>query len=180
MNHRHLTACALTLAASAAAVAGTALASGAAQPATGALHASVALADASGAQVGWAELVEDASGTVHVNVKVDGLAPGLHGIHIHAVGACSPDFAAAGSHHNPLVVAHGSHAGDLPNLAVNAAGRGHLNAATDEATLSSGRLSVFDANGSALVIHAAEDDLVTDPSGNSGTRIACGVITADR
>jgi Cu-Zn family superoxide dismutase len=176
MNHRHLTACALTLGASAAAVAGTALASGAAQPATGALHASVALVDAGGAQVGWAELVEDASGTVHVNVKVDGLSPGLHGIHIHAVGACSPDFAAAGPHHNPLGVAHGSHAGDLPNLVVNAEGRGHLNATTDEATLSSGPLSVFDADGSALVIHAAEDDLVTDPSGNSGTRIACGVI----
>lgn len=178
MNHRHLTACALTLGASAAAVAGTALASAADRPADGALHASVALVDTSGAQVGWAELVEDASGTLHVNVKVDGLSPGLHGIHIHAVGACSPDFAAAGPHHNPLGVAHGSHAGDLPNLIVNPEGRGHLNATTDHATLSAGPLSVFDADGSALIIHAAEDDLVTNPTGNSGARIACGVIAA--
>lgn len=178
MNHRHLTACALALGAPVAAAAGTALASGADRPADGALHASVALVDTSGAEVGWAELVEDASGTVHVNVKVDGLSPGLHGIHVHSVGACSPDFAAAGPHHNPLGAVHGAHAGDLPNLVVNPEGRGHLNATTDNATLSAGPLSVFDADGSALVIHAAEDDLVTNPTGNSGARIACGVIAA--
>ena len=180
MKYRHVTACALTLGAGAAvALAGAAFAGTADRPADGALHASATLIDATGAEIGWATFVEDATGTVHVNVKVDGLSPGRHGIHIHRVGACSPDFAAAGSHHNPLGAAHGSHAGDLPNLDVNANGRGRINATTDLATLSGGPLSVFDADGSALVIHADEDDLVTDPTGNSGARIACGVIAAD-
>ena len=179
MNHRHVTACALTLGAGAAALAVGAVVVAAERPADAALHASAVLVDASGAEIGWATFVEDATGTVHVNVKVDGLSPGRHGIHVHRVGACSPDFAAAGSHHNPLGAAHGSHAGDFPNLDVNTNGRGRLNASTDRATLSAGSLSVFDADGSALVVHAAEDDLVSDPTGNSGARIACGVITAD-
>ncbi len=72
----------------------------------------------------------------------------------------------------------GAHAGDLPNLVVNVAGNGHLNATSDRATLSPGLRSVFDANGSALVIHANWDDQVTDPTGNSGGRIACGIIVA--
>ena len=146
--------------------------------AAGAQHASATLSDAAGNEIGFATFVEDASGTLHVNVKVDGLTPGQHGIHIHNTGQCSPTFAAAGAHHNPLGVSHGSHAGDLPNLDVNVAGRGSLNATTDDATLSAGLLSVFDANGSALVIHADPDDLITDPTGNSGARIACGVISA--
>lgn len=145
---------------------------------TGAQHASATLRNAAGYVVGSAKFTEDGSGTLHVNVKVDGLVSGQHGIHIHTTGQCNPTFAAAGSHHNPLGVGHGSHAGDLPNLDVNVAGRGTLNSRTDHATLSAGPLSVFDANGSALVIHADPDDLVTDPTGNSGARIACGVMTA--
>ena len=144
----------------------------------GATHASAELRDAFGAVVGWASFTEDATGTLHVNVQVRGLPEGLHGIHIHNIGACSPTFAAAGSHHNPLGLPHGSHAGDLPNLIVNGAGAGHLDGTTDHATLTPGLTSVFDANGSALIIHAGEDDLVTDPTGNSGARIACGVIVA--
>jgi Cu-Zn family superoxide dismutase len=144
----------------------------------GAQHASAAMFDAGGEQIGWATFVEDASGTVHVNVKVNGLSAGLHGIHIHRVGQCAPTFAAAGSHHNPLGATHGGHAGDLPNLVVNDEGRGRLNSATDSASLSTGPLSVFDADGSALVIHADPDDGITDPTGNSGARIACGVIQA--
>ena len=79
--------------------------------------------------VGWLRLTEDRRGDVHVNVHVKGLAAGLHGIHIHAVGSCSPTFAAAGGHYNPLGHQHGlenpsgPHAGDLPNLIVNADGR---------------------------------------------------------
>ena len=127
--------------------------------------------------MGWARFTEDATGTVHVNVHVRGLTVGLHGIHIHNTGSCTPTFAAAGSHHNPPpATAHGSHAGDLPNLVVNGAGIGHLDVTTDHATLSAGPLTIFDGNGSALVIHAREDDLHTDPTGNSGDRIACGVI----
>jgi Cu-Zn family superoxide dismutase len=155
----------------------------------GAEQASTVLRDAAGQIVGSVKLTEDATGVVHVNGHVQGLSSGLHGIHIHAVGACdgstNPPFTSAGGHFNPLSRQHGlenpngAHAGDLPNLTVNAAGFGHLNAKTDRATLSGGIVGLFDANGSAFVIHANADDQVTDPTGNSGSRIACGVITAD-
>lgn len=153
--------------------------------ASGASHASARIVDAAGDRIGWARLVEDAAGRVHVNVQVDGLAPGRHGIHLHAVASCvGPGFTSAGGHHNPLGAEHGldnpagAHAGDLPNLRVNVAGRGHLEAVTDRATLSSGPLSLFDRDGSAIIIHLSEDDQVTNPTGNSGARVACGVIEA--
>lgn len=161
------------------------LAAGASAANANAPQASAVLRDASGNVVGFAYFTEDAAGIVHVNVHAKGLTPGLHGIHIHAVGACSPTFAAAGGHHNPLGHQHGlenpagAHAGDLPNLEVNPAGVGHLNAKTDRATLSAGPIAVFDADGSALIIHAGPDDQATDPTGNSGGRVACGVITAN-
>ena len=150
-----------------------------------ALHASATVVDATGATVGSIQLVEDATGRVHVNVQVAGLAPGRHGIHIHAIGACSPTFAAAGPHYNPfgrqhgLENASGPHAGDLPNLEVNVAGMGHLDATTDRVTLSGGASTLFDADGSAFIIHANTDDQVTDATnGGSGARIACAVIVA--
>lgn len=158
---------------------------GAASANAGAVHASAELRDAAGQVIGFAHFTEDATGQVHVNVHVKGLTPGLHGIHLHAVGSCSPTFAAAGGHHNPLGHQHGldnplgAHGGDLPNLVVNSAGVGRLNAMTDRATLSPGAITLFDADGSALVIHAGPDDQVTDPTGNSGGRIACGVIAND-
>ena len=148
----------------------------------GAEHASATLRNADGDAIGWARFTEDARGIVHVNVHVKGISPGAHGIHIHAVGSCSPTFADAGGHHNPLGHQHGldnplgAHAGDLPVLIVNEEGVGHLNAITDLATLSPGPVGIFDADGSALVIHANPDDQVTDPTGNSGGRIACGAI----
>ena len=155
----------------------------------GAQHASATFIDTTGATAGWARLVEDASGVVHVNVHVEGLAPGRHGIHIHAIGACTPTFGAAGGHYNPFGDQHGlenpdgPHAGDLPNLTVNAAGIGHLDARTDRVTISAGPATLFDATpgaqGSAFIIHANEDDQVTDATlGGSGARIACGVIHA--
>lgn len=150
--------------------------------ADGAMHASAVLRNQAGAAVGWASFTEDATGILHVNVQVRGLPEGLHGIHIHAVGQCSPTFAAAGGHHNPLGHDHGldsltgAHAGDLPNLIVNGAGNGHLDVTSDRATLSAGPTSIFDLDGSALVIHFGEDDQVTNPTGKSGGRIACGVI----
>jgi Cu-Zn family superoxide dismutase len=128
--------------------------------------------------VGWAKLHEDGHGRVHVNVHATGLTPGTHGIHVHAVGTCTPSFADAGGHHNPTHAPHGHHAGDLPNLVVNENGKGHLNTKTTRFTLSAGATSVFDSNGSALIIHALADDGVTNPAGNSGDRIACGVLTA--
>jgi Cu-Zn family superoxide dismutase len=147
-------------------------------------HAQATLRDAGGSIVGWADFTEDAAGRLHANVHVEGLTSGRHGIHIHAVGSCTPDFAAAGGHHNPTgATAHGldhpdgPHAGDWPNLVVNGHGNGHLNAWSDRATLSFGPTTIFDADGSALVVHAAPDDQVTQPIGGSGARIACGVIT---
>jgi superoxide dismutase, Cu-Zn family len=156
----------------------------------GARHASATFVDATGQTIGWARLVEDGSGIVHVNVHVAGLTPGLHGIHIHAIGACTPTFAAAGGHYNPLGHEHGldnpngAHAGDLPNLIVNAEGVGHLDATTDRVTISAGPTTLFDSTagavGSAFIIHANEDDQATNATnGNSGARIACAVIEAE-
>jgi Cu-Zn family superoxide dismutase len=160
-------------------------AAGASQPTGGATQAHARIVDPGGDTIGWARLTEDATGRLHLNVQVEGLAPGRHGVHLHAIGQCvGPAFASAGGHHNPLGAQHGldnpagAHAGDLPNLQVNAAGRGHLDAVSHHATLSAGPVSLFDADGSAIVIHANEDDQVTNPTGNSGARIACGVIEA--
>jgi Cu-Zn family superoxide dismutase len=156
----------------------------------GARHASATFVNAAGATIGWARLVEDARGIVHVSIHVSGLAPGRHGVHIHAIGACSPTFAAAGGHYNPEGHQHGldnpsgPHAGDLPNLIVNEDGLGHLDTTTDRVTLSPGPTTLFDttplAVGSAFIIHANPDDQVTDATnGGSGARIACAVIESD-
>ena len=155
--------------------------------ASGASHASARIVNGSNEAIGWARFTVDATGRIHVNVKVSGLTPGLHGIHIHNAALCEgPSFTTAGTHHNPLGALHGlddpagAHAGDLPNLVVNVAGQGHLNAVSDRATLSAGAISVFDTNGSSIVIHALEDDQEAGtPTGNSGPRIACGIIVAD-
>ena len=150
----------------------------------GATHASATIRDGSGAPIGWAKLTEDGTGRLHLNVHVAGLTPGLHGIHLHAVGQCDgPAFGSALGHHNPLggVPQHGlenplgSHAGDLPNLIVNQNGRGHLDATSDRATL----VSLLEGDGSAIVIHAYVDDQRTNPIGNSGARVACGVLVAN-
>ncbi len=155
-----------------------------------AVRAGGTFVDASGQAIGWLRLVEDGAGTVHVNAHVTGMSPGLHGIHIHAVGTCGPTFAAAGPHYNPFGTQHGlvnpsgSHAGDLPNLIVNPEGIGHLDAKTRGVTLSTGPATLFDqtaaAVGSAFIIHANEDDQLTDATnGNSGARVACAVIEAE-
>jgi Cu-Zn family superoxide dismutase len=114
---------------------------------------------------------------------VKGLPSGKHGFHLHAVGKCDPpEFTTAGAHFNPgrkrhgLKSAQGPHAGDLPNLEVGADGSGKLEYVTKLVTLGSGPASLFDADGTALVIHANPDDDVTDPTGNSGGRIACGTL----
>jgi len=167
----------------------TAAVTGTSAVGSGARQASASFVDAGGAVIGWAKLVEDSTGVVHVNVHVKGLTPGLHGIHIHSVAACAPTFAAAGGHYNPLARQHGllnpagAHAGDLPNLIVNGDGVAHLDATTDRVTITDGPTTLFDATvgavGSAFIIHANEDDQVTDATnGGSGGRIACGVIVA--
>ena len=139
--------------------------------------------DASGKVLGAAIFTQVADG-VQVSARFQGLPPGPHGIHVHAAGQCEPPFASAGGHFNPTGHKHGlrnpegAHAGDLPNLMVAADGTGSISALARGATLSAGPASLFDADGSALVIHANADDDVTDPAGNSGDRIACGVIRA--
>ena len=152
------------------------------QPA-GDTAATAELRNASGANVGTANLMQVGS-VVRIVLEARGLTPGLHAVHVHAVGKCDPpDFNSAGGHFNPANKQHGalnpqgSHAGDLPNLNVGADGNGRLETATEQLTLGSGTSSLWDADGSALVIHAAPDDFKTDPTGNAGARVACGVIT---
>jgi Cu-Zn family superoxide dismutase len=142
------------------------------------------LRDPSGESVGSAVLREE-GGQVRLVVQASGLTPGRHGIHVHAVGRCEPPgFQSAGGHFNPLGKQHGlesatgPHAGDLPDLEADARGRAEYVAVTPRLTLGPGPTSIFDADGSAIVIHAAADDQRTDPSGNSGNRILCGVIVA--
>jgi Cu-Zn family superoxide dismutase len=176
MNITRIAAIATVGALGALTVAATLSAQAGADSTSGAERAEATLVDASGTVVGSATFTEDGQGRVHVSVRVTGLAPGLHGIHVHGVGACTPTFDAAGSHHNPLGRLHGEHAGDLPNLTVNRSGHGRLHATVDDFTLSAGPTGVFDADGSSLVVHALPDDGVTQPTGGSGARVVCGVL----
>ena len=119
------------------------------------------------------------AGGVSFRISATGLPHGLHGLHVHSVGSCEPpDFAGAGPHWNPLGKKHGlnnpagPHAGDLPNVEV--AANGVLTATVTVPGASMANL--LDADGAALVLHAQPDDNMTDPSGNSGARIACAVI----
>lgn len=141
--------------------------------------ASVSRSD--GASTGTASILSDRGATV-LRVAVSGLPAGVHGIHLHTVGKCEgPSFTSAGGHLNPTNRQHGtlnpagSHVGDLPNLEVGADGTGLLEyrVAHDPAMVRGG---LFDADGTSLVIHAGPDDYRSDPSGNSGGRIACGVF----
>ncbi len=148
----------------------------------GSPQATADLKNARGEAVGTASLWEDANG-VRIITQVRGIPPGKHGFHLHAVGKCDPpEFTTASAHFNPgrkrhgLKSAQGPHAGDLPNLEVAADGSGKLEYVTKLVTLGSGPASLFDADGTALVIHANPDDDVTDPTGNSGGRIACGTL----
>ena len=150
---------------------------------TGDTTATADLRSPAGQSVGTAQLTQ-VGNVVRIVVEAKGLQPGLHALHIHAVGKCDPpDFTSAGAHFNPTNKQHGalnpqgSHAGDLPNLNVAADGTGRLETATEQISLGSGPTSLWDADGSSLVLHAAPDDFKTDPTGNSGARVACGVVT---
>lgn len=121
---------------------------------------------------------------VQLSVKATGLPPGVHAIHVHNVGKCeAPGFTTAGPHFNPANKKHGMmnpeghHAGDMPNLTINANGKGTFNAVIKEITLAGdGANSLFHAGGTALVIHEKEDDMKSDPAGNAGNRLACGLV----
>ena len=140
-----------------------------------------ALTLASGQPAGTAQLIATAD-EVTLAVGLTGIAPGEHGIHLHTTGACNgPDFTSAGGHLNPLGRMHGSlstggkHAGDLPNVTIQTGGSGALTGAL-AGTPDQVRAWLFDGDGTAILVHADPDDYRTDPSGNSGARIACGVI----
>ena len=118
-------------------------------------------------------------GSMMLSLRVEGMPPGEHGVHVHMTGKCEgPKFESAGGHWNPggkqhgLQNPNGQHAGDMPNLAIVDDGRGMITYALKGATID----GLLDADGSAMVIHAKPDDEKTDPSGNSGDRIACGVF----
>ena len=146
-------------------------------PADTAGRGSATLRDAQGQEIGTLMLVQEGN-TLRITGGLSGLPAGEHGFHIHAVGRCEPPFESAGPHWNPVNRQHGAqnpqgpHMGDLPNVAVTGDGIGDVDASV-AAQLRGG---VLDADGAALVVHADPDDYRTDPSGNSGARIACGVV----
>jgi Cu-Zn family superoxide dismutase len=138
--------------------------------------------NAEGKSVGTASLRETKDGLL-MTVNAKGLPEGLHAVHIHSVGKCEgPAFTSAGPHFNPMNKKHGlknpagPHAGDLPDMYVERNGAGRYEVLLDSITLGSGETSIFDADQSAIIIHVTADDNITDPTGNSGDRIACGVI----
>ena len=139
------------------------------------------LRNAAGASLGQVTLDNTERGVL-LTATLSGLPPGTHGFHIHSIGQCSPTFEAAGEHFNPTDKQHGlrnpagPHAGDLPNLSIPESGTVRIEMLASGVTLAKGRSSLLDSDGSALVVHTFADDHTTDPSGNSGTRVACGVI----
>jgi superoxide dismutase, Cu-Zn family len=143
------------------------------------------LKDAAGKTLGHVFLAQDTGG-VKVVLTYNGLPVGDHGLHFHAVGKCEgPDFASAGAHFNPenkkhgLMAPDGPHAGDLPDLIVPASRTGIYETTTNLVTLGNGPDQLIGQFGAALVVHANPDDGKTDPSGNSGARIACAVLIAN-
>jgi superoxide dismutase, Cu-Zn family len=142
--------------------------------------AAAELIDGKANPIGSAQLNQLEQG-VQIVIAVSGLPVGKHALHIHETGACEPPFESAGGHFNPTGAEHGfdspggPHAGDLPNIYV---GEGALEVEyiTDRVTLADGETSLFDEDGSAIVIHEGQDDYVSEPAGDAGNRLACGVI----
>ena len=159
---------------------GPALLQGAA--AEDAATAKAALEDAKGRDVGVASFTQTPAGVL-IRLSARSMPGGEHAFHIHAVGKCEPpDFASAGGHFNPTNVHHGmmsgpGHAGDMPNLHIPADGSLDVEVLNTAVTLDKDKPnSVFHPGGTAVVIHAGKDDYTSDPAGNAGGRIACGVI----
>jgi len=139
-----------------------------------------------GDSLGTVTVSEQAKG-IKLEVNVSGLTPGEHAIHIHEKGKCeAPDFKSAGNHFNPEKKEHGllhpkgAHAGDLPNLIVESDGKAKAELVAPQLTLKSGKTSLFTKEGTSIVIHEAKDDGMTQPSGDSGNRIACGEISLNK
>jgi superoxide dismutase, Cu-Zn family len=144
--------------------------------------AKAALQTADGKDAGSVTLTPTPSGVL-LALTVKGLPPGEHAFHVHEVGKCEAPFTSAGGHFNPdkkkhgLLVTEGAHAGDMPNLHIPASGELAVEVHNPMITLEKGRPnSLFDADGSAVIIHAGKDDYKSDPTGDAGGRIACGVV----
>jgi superoxide dismutase, Cu-Zn family len=151
-------------------------------PALAVDKASAVLKDKDGKEVGKVELTDTPSGVL-MRLTLDGVPPGDHAVHVHTVGKCEPpDFKSAGPHFNPddtkhgLMNAEGPHAGDMPNLHVPEGGKLTVEVLNEMVTLDA-EPALLDDDGSAIVVHATSDDYQTDPAGNAGDRIACGVVT---
>jgi Cu-Zn family superoxide dismutase len=145
----------------------------------------VDMLDANGDKLGTATLKEDAEGVL-VELKLEGLEPGWHGIHVHESPSCEPpDFASAGNHFDPpgnehgLMNPSGPHVGDLPNVEADGSGKVEEELTLPEATLLDGKNSLLREEGTSLILHSDPDDGYSQPSGNSGERILCGEIRAN-
>ena len=142
--------------------------------------APAALINSSGQQIGTVRAWQTPGG-ISFRINASGLPAGVHGIHVHPIGKCDPpDFASAGTHWNPAGKQHGlnnpngPHAGDMPNVTVAKNGVLQETVVLPHATLA----ELLDADGASILIHANADDYVSQPSGNSGPKIACAVLTA--
>lgn len=132
-------------------------------------------------------IAAEGEGGLIIQIRAEGMTEGPRGVHIHSVGQCEgPDFKSAGGHWNPMEKEHGlenpagAHMGDFPNLNIGEDGTGALESIVDGATLQEGDSALLDADGAAFIIHAGPDDMMTDPSGDSGGRVACGVFALQK
>jgi Cu-Zn family superoxide dismutase len=163
-------------------ISGLALSGASANDAKAPLTAKALMKNAEGKDVGRVDLVAVDDGVL-LKLALKGLPPGGHAFHVHAVGKCEPPFTSAGGHFNPqnkkhgMMAADGHHAGDMPNLDVPSSGELKIEVVNTAVSLDKGAAnSLFKPEGTALVIHAVPDDYKSDPAGNAGARIACGVI----
>lgn len=142
--------------------------------------------DASGDMIGTAKLSEQPEG-IKIKLELEGLTPGFHGIHVHEYGKCEgPDFKSSGNHFDPegnkhgLMHPEGAHLGDLPNISADENGEVHAELMLDDATLLSGKHSLVEDEGTSLIISKEQDDGISQPGGDAGERIACGIISDEK
>ena len=164
-----------TLALAAALAAGTAFAQSQ-------MSATASLKGPDGANHGTITFTQTPAGVL-ISAELTGLPAGVHGFHMHETGACEPDFGAAGGHYNPtnaehgVMVTGGPHAGDMPNVHVPQTGDLSIEVLNTAVTLDEGAPdTLFDDDGTAVIVHAGPDDYKSQPSGDAGDRIACGVV----